>query len=66
MLFVGIDVASKKHDVIIVSDQGEVLCEPFTIDNSIQGFKKLHTEISSHTELLDKVYIARRNRNLLR
>lgn len=57
MLFIGIDVASKKHDVIIISEHGEVLSEPFTIENSIDGFKKLHTEISSHMEHNDCIHI---------
>ncbi|QUH27536.1 IS110 family RNA-guided transposase [Vallitalea guaymasensis] len=57
MLFIGIDVASKKHDVIIISEYGEILSESFTIENSSAGFKKLHTEISSHTELFDNVHI---------
>lgn len=57
MLFVGIDVASKKHDVIIISEYGEVLSSPFTIENSIDGFKKLHTEISSHMEHNDCIHI---------
>lgn len=43
MLFIGIDVASKKHDVIIISEHGEVLTDAFTIENSIGGFKKNST-----------------------
>ena len=39
MLFVGIDVASKKHDVIIISEYGEILSDAFTIENSVDGFK---------------------------
>ena len=57
MLFIGIDVASKKHDVTIISQYGEILSEAFTIENSIEGFKKLHTEISSHMEHNDCVHI---------
>lgn len=50
MLFVGVDVASKKHDVAIITEYGEILSSPFTIENSIDGFKKLHAEISSYME----------------
>ena len=57
MLFVGIDVASKKHDVIIISEYGEILSDAFTIENSVDGFKELHTEISSHMEHNDCVHI---------
>jgi transposase len=57
MLFIGIDVASKKHDVTIISEYGEVLSDAFTIENSAYGFKQLHTEISSHMEQNDCIHI---------
>lgn len=57
MLFVGIDVASDKHDAAITSLYGEVITEPFTLSNNIQGFKKLRKEILSHTESHDEVHI---------
>lgn len=57
MLFVGIDVASKKHDVAIAAPYGEIITEPFTISNDLEGFKKLRKEILSHTESLDEVHI---------
>lgn len=57
MLFIGIDVASKKHDVTIISEYGEILSDAFTIENSVDGFKKLHTEISSHMEHNDCIHI---------
>jgi transposase len=57
MLFVGIDVASNKHDAAITSLYGEVLTEPFTLSNDIHGFKKLRKEILSHTKSHDEVHI---------
>lgn len=57
MLFVGIDAASKKHDAAITSLYGEIITEPFTISNDLEGFKKLRKEILSHTESLDEVRI---------
>ena len=57
MLFVGIDVASDKHDAAITSFYGEIITESFTISNDLEGFKKLHEEILSHTESLDEVHI---------
>lgn len=57
MIFVGIDVASQKHDITITTDYGEVLSENFTIQNNADGFKKLRQEILSHTESLDIVRI---------
>jgi len=57
MFFVGIDVASKKHDVAITAPYGEIITEPFTINNDLEGFKKLRKELLSHTESLDEVRI---------
>ena len=57
MIFVGIDVASKKHDAAITSHFGEIITEPFTISNNLDGFKKLRKEILSHTESHSEVCI---------
>jgi transposase len=50
MLFIGIDVASTKHDVAIVSSEKDLLLSPFSIPNNLDGYEKLRREISSHTE----------------
>lgn len=34
MIFVGIDVAKDKHDCFIISSEGEVLADVFTVGNS--------------------------------
>lgn len=57
MLFVGIDVASRKHDAAITTFDGEVITTPFSIPNNLDGYKKLRNEIVSHTEHLDDVRI---------
>lgn len=57
MIYVGIDAASRKHDFAIMNENGEVIHQPTTITNDMKGFKKLHTEIASHTELPDEVCI---------
>ena len=57
MFFVGIDVASQKHDITITTDYGEVVKHNFTIQNNSDGFKKLRQEILSHTESIDTVRI---------
>lgn len=41
MIFVGIDVASTKHDCFIINRDGEVLQENFTFQNDLKGYKKL-------------------------
>ena len=51
MIFVGIDVASDKHDFFITNELGEVYSKrSITIDNSILGFKKLHKSITEFCE----------------
>ena len=51
MIFVGIDVASDKHDFFITNELDEVYSKrSITIDNSILGFKKLHKSITEFCE----------------
>ena len=38
MVLVGIDVAKDKHDCFIMSSEGEVLADAFTIPNNREGF----------------------------
>jgi len=47
MIYVGIDVASDKHDCCIIADTGEVLRDAFTISNSREGFETLVKTIIS-------------------
>ena len=41
MVLVGIDVAKDKHDCFIISSEGEVLADVFTITNNKEGYEKL-------------------------
>ena len=41
MVCVGIDVAKDKHDCFIISSEGEILADVFTIPNTIEGFNCL-------------------------
>ena len=51
MIYVGIDVASQKHDCFIMRDTGEVFSKKaFTIKNDIEGYKKLHNSINHFVE----------------
>lgn len=51
MIYVGIDVASQKHDCFIMRDNGEVFSKKaFTIKNNIEGYKKLHNSIDQFVE----------------
>ena len=46
MICVGIDVAKDKHDCFILSSEGEVLADVFTIPNNAEGFDTLLTNHS--------------------
>ena len=51
MIFVGIDVASKKHDCFLTQDEtGMIYSKPFSIENDEEGYKKLHTAITNFVE----------------
>ena len=41
MICVGIDVAKDKYDCFILSSEGEVLADVFTIPNNAEGFDTL-------------------------
>ena len=49
MIIVGIDVAKDKHDCFIVSSEGEVLRDVFTVPNSKEGFEALLQAINTCT-----------------
>lgn len=55
MIYVGIDVAKKKHDCYIVNSDGEVIQDVFTISNSREGFDKLFNAIPKDS--LDKIKV---------
>ena len=57
MIFVGIDVAKDKHDCFITNSDGEVLFQPFTISNNLNGFNTLYQKIVSVMEDVTKVKI---------
>ena len=57
MIFVGIDVAKDKHDCFIISTEGEVLADGFTISNSKDGFKKLLQTINTCTSIGQKIKV---------
>lgn len=57
MIYVGIDVAKDKPDCYIVSSEGEIIAEMFTIPNNMKGFDLLLDRIKSAPEELDKVKV---------
>ena len=54
---VGIDVSKDKHDCFIVSSEGEVLADVFTISNTMDGFNCLLQRIQNCTTPQDKTKV---------
>ena len=57
MICVGIDVAKDKHDCFILSSEGEVLADVFTIPNNAEGFNTLLQTIRRCTRPADKIKV---------
>ncbi len=57
MICVGIDVAKDKHDCFILSSEGEVLADVFTIPNNAEGFDTLLQTIRRCTRPEDKIKV---------
>ena len=57
MISVGIDVAKDKHDCFIISSEGEVLADVFTLPNSLDGFQSLLQKIRSCSSPQDKIKV---------
>ena len=57
MVCVGIDVAKDKHDCFILSSEGKVLADVFTIQNNAEGFNTLLQTISCCTNPKDKIKV---------
>ena len=57
MVCVGIDVAKDKHDCFILSSEGEVLADVFTISNSTTGFQFLMEKIRCCTSPQDSIKV---------
>lgn len=57
MICVGIDVAKDKHDCFILSSEGEILSEVFTIPNNAEGFDTLLQSIRRCARPADKIKV---------
>ena len=57
MICVGIDVAKDKHDCFILSSEGEVLADVFTIPNNAEGFATMLQTIRRCTRPADKIKV---------
>ena len=57
MIAVGIDVAKDKHDCFIMNSEGEVLFNPFVIQNNREGFDSHYEKICSVADDFTKVKV---------
>ena len=57
VVFVGIDVSKDKHDCFIVSSDGDVLADVFTISNTLDGFHDLLQRIQDCATPQDKIKV---------
>ncbi len=57
MICVGIDVAKDKHDCFILSSEGEVLADVFTIPNNNEGFTTMLQTLQSCSAPTDKIMV---------
>lgn len=57
MICVGIDVAKDKHDCFIISSEGEVFADVFTVPNSLDGFNCLLQRIRTCSASRDKIKV---------
>ena len=57
VISVGIDVSNAKHDCFIVSSEGEVLTDVFTIPNTMDGFNLLLQRVRDCTTPQDKIKV---------
>jgi len=57
IISVGIDVAKDKHDCCIISSEGEVLADVFTISNTMEGFRYMLQRIQACSPPQSKIKV---------
>ena len=57
MVSVGIDVSKEKHDCFIITSEGVILADVFTIPNNLDGFNALLDRIRSCTTPQDSIKV---------
>ena len=57
MVSIGIDVSKDKHDCFILSSEGKVLADAFTVPNTMEGFTTLLERIQDCTTPQDKIRV---------
>ena len=49
MFFIGIDIAKRKHDAVVIDSNGTVIQKAFSFSNSLEGYNKLISIIKKIT-----------------
>ncbi|MBQ7713117.1 MAG: IS110 family transposase [Clostridia bacterium] len=57
MIYVGIDVAKDKHDCHLMRDDGEVVVDNYTFENSREGFTRFHDLLRASRRRKEEVKI---------
>ena len=57
MLYIGIDVAKDKHDCHLMRDDGEVIVDNYTFENSRDGFNRFHELIRTARRRKEEIKI---------
>lgn len=55
MFFVGIDIAKRNHEAVIIDDQGKIVQKAFGFQNSCDGFNKLMSHVLRITNAKSQV-----------
>ena len=58
MYIVGIDIAKRKHEAVVIADDGSILIKPFSFANNCSGYNRLITLIRKAKLPLEEVSFA--------
>ena len=57
MIYAGIDVAKASHNCLITNSDGEVIFEPFAVENNRNGFNELFQKLTDHSKDLSVIKV---------
>lgn len=58
MFIVGIDVAKRKHDVTVITADGDIVCKSFSITNNCSGYNRLMEKLRKLTNIRSEFIFA--------
>ncbi len=56
-LYVGIDVSAERHDICLLSEDGQLLAKPFTIPNNLPGAQSLVERLDQAARAYEQVLV---------